>query len=150
MEGERRGDPERHDLTEWGGGEKYDESTSRWYHVMRGEVTGTSPGDSVEVWFEAGGLKSPSFTYQAVNESTNDVLILAAEDYSGASQFQPPNPAGGPSYLSFYQDPPWRRTASAADVYDVDARGRAAPTYLGVLSHYKAVVWYTGDDVDHA
>jgi hypothetical protein len=29
----------------------------------------------------------------------------------------------------------------------VDARGRVAPDALGVLSHYSAVVWYTGDDV---
>jgi hypothetical protein len=34
-----------------------------------------------------------------------------------------------------------------ADVYDVDAAGRRAPDALGVLSHYDAVVWYTGDDV---
>ena len=32
-------------------------------------------------------------------------------------------------------------------MYDVDARGRTAATKLGVLSHYDAVVWYTGDDV---
>jgi hypothetical protein len=31
-------------------------------------------------------------------------------------------------------------------VYDVDARGRTAPDHLGVLSHYDAVIWYTGDD----
>ena len=35
----------------------------------------------------------------------------------------------------------------AADVYDVDARGRTAPDPLGVLSHYKGVIWYTGDDI---
>jgi hypothetical protein len=29
----------------------------------------------------------------------------------------------------------------------VDAHGRTAPDALGVLSHYDAVVWYTGDDV---
>jgi zinc carboxypeptidase len=135
--------------SEWGvagsgDGEKFDESTSRWYHVMRGQVTGTSPGDSVEVWFEAGGVRSPSFTYQAVNESTNDVLILAAEDYTGASQYQPGGP--GPAYLSYYQDA-LAANGLTADVYDVDARGRVSPTYLGVLSHYNAVVWYTGDDV---
>ena len=28
----------------------------------------------------------------------------------------------------------------------MDAHGRTAPSYLGVLTHYKAVVWYTGDD----
>ena len=42
-----------------------------------------------------------------------------------------------------------RSTANgiAYDVYDVDANGRTAPDNLGVLSHYDAVIWYTGDDV---
>ena len=71
------------------------------------------------------------------------MLVLSAEDYTGASPDQPP---GGPFYLSYYAD------ALAAngvdfDVYDVDANGRTAPDNLGVLSHYDAVVWYTGDDV---
>ena len=35
---------------------------------MSGLVTGTEPGDSVEVWFEGGGETSESFTYQAVEE----------------------------------------------------------------------------------
>ena len=34
----------------------------------------------------------------------------------------------------------------AFDVYDVDAHGRTAPDALGVLNHYDAVVWYTGND----
>ena len=45
--------------TEWDGGEKYG-MTSTHYHQVRGVVTGTNPGDSVEVWFEGGGKKSPS------------------------------------------------------------------------------------------
>ena len=62
--------------------------------------------------------------------------VLAARDYTGGSQVLPPAPAGEPNYVSFYQD------ALAAnqigyDVYDVDDRGRTAPTYLGVLSHYR-------------
>ena len=108
-----------------------------------GEVTGTDPGDSVKVWFEGGGARSDSFTYDAVSDSGKRVLVLSAEDYTGASPDQPP---GGPFYLSYYAD------ALAAngvdfDVYDVDANGRTAPDNLGVLSHYDAVVWYTGDDV---
>ncbi len=39
------------------------------------------------------------------------------------------------------------RERQTADVYDVDANGRKAPDALGVLSHYKAVIWYTGDDI---
>ena len=34
-----------------------------------------------------------------------------------------------------------------ADVYDVDANNRTAPHHLGVLGHYDAVVWESGDDV---
>ncbi len=34
-----------------------------------------------------------------------------------------------------------------ADVYDVDAAGRLAPDALGVLSHYDAVIWETGNDL---
>ena len=138
------GDPTTHSAptSEWTGGERYGEGTSRWYRVMRGEVTGTSPGDRVEVWFTGGGKTSDSFAYEAVSESTNNVLVMAAEDYTGASPVQTP----GPHYLSFYTDA-LSANGIGFDVYDVDARGRTAPTYLGVLSHYKSVVWYTGDDI---
>lgn len=127
--------------SEWDGGDRYGAQTDVYYHVMSGEVTGTSPGDSVEVWFEGGGETSPSFTYQAAVESGNDVLILSAEDYTGAS----PGQAPGPHYLSYYEGA-LAANGLGYDIYDVDARGRKAPTMLGVLSHYDAVVWYTGDD----
>ena len=95
----------------------------------------------MKVWFVGGGATSDSFTYAAVEESDARVLVLAAEDYSGASPAQTP----GPHYLSYYTD---ALTANGADfdVYDVDARGRKAPDALGVLSHYDGVIWYTGDD----
>ena len=125
-------------------GERYGYSgTDRYYHVVRGVVTGTSVGDKVEVWFEGGGQTSDSFTYEAVVESNNPVLVMAAEDYTGAS---PPQPGPGPHYLGYYQQA-LAANGIDADVYDVDARGRQAPTSLGVLGHYKAVVWYTGDDL---
>ena len=129
--------------SEWTGGERYGPGTGTYFRVMSGTVTGTSPGDSVEVWFEGGGAVSDSFTYEVVSDSDRDVLLVAAEDYSGASPAQPPD---GPHHLSFYAD---ALTANgvAFDVYDVDANGRTAPDNLGVLSHYDGVVWYTGDDV---
>src|SRR4029450_9534806 len=37
--------------SEWQGGSRYNPA-SVYYHQMRGVVTGTDPGDSVEVWFE--------------------------------------------------------------------------------------------------
>ena len=74
------------------------------------------------------------------------MLVMAAEDYSGTGAQDPSTPATA--------SPPTRRTTRTRskangigyDVYDVDARGRTAPDPLGVLSHYKAVIWYTGND----
>ncbi len=127
--------------SEWEGGSTYNPA-SVYYHQMRGMVTGTDPGDSVEVWFEGGGQQSESFTYQAVSESGNRVLVVAAEDYTGASPVQAP----GPHFVAQYIDA-LAANGQAADVYDIDAAGRVAPDALGVLSHYDAVIVETGNDL---
>jgi murein tripeptide amidase MpaA len=134
------------DTTEWSDGQRYYQEAGEYYHRLRGQVTGTSPGDSVEVWFEqAGGAhrSSASFTYSAANESANKVLVVAAEDYSGPTPGDLGDP--GADYIDEYVA---ALTANgfSPDVYDIDARSRKAPHPLGVLSHYDAVVWYTGDD----
>ena len=128
---------------EWAGGQRYYTEPGAYYHKLRGTVTGTKPGDSVEVWFAQakGGERSSSFTYKAAVESTNPVLVMSAEDYTGPTPAQ----TGGPKYAQKYIDA-IQANGLGADLYDVDARGRRAPHPLGVLSHYKAVVWDTGDD----
>jgi murein tripeptide amidase MpaA len=129
---------------EWNGGEQYGPGTGTHYRVMAADVTGTTVGDQVEVWFEGGGAKSDSFTYEVVSDSGDRLLVVAAEDYTGAS------PASGgatqPLFLDFYTDA-LDAAGAQYDVYDVDANGRKAPDNLGVLSHYDAVIWYTGNDV---
>ncbi len=50
-------------------GEVYGAGNSEHYRVMRGVVSGTDPGDRVEVWFEADRKKSESFTYRAVRDT---------------------------------------------------------------------------------
>src|SRR5262249_24009920 len=76
-----------------------------------------------------------------------DVLILAAEDRTGMSTIfpYPSTSPDTPNYLSFYEDA-LKANGIAYDVYDVDAMGRTAPDHLGVLDHYKAVIWYRGND----
>jgi Zinc carboxypeptidase/Immune inhibitor A-like, MAM domain len=129
--------------SEWDGDETYGPGNDVYYHVVRGSVTGTSPGDSVKVWFTGGGATSDSFTYEVESDSGRRVLIVSAEDYTGASPVYANQ--SGPNHLSFYTD---ALTANgvAFDVYDVDAHGRTAPDALGVLNHYDAVAWYTGND----
>jgi hypothetical protein len=135
------GEEQTASTSEWEGGERFNPADV-YYHQVRGTVTGTDPGDEVEVWFEGGGERSESFTYEAVSETGNRVLVVAAEDYTGASPAQAP----GPHYLDYYLDA-LAANGVEADVYDVDARGRTAPDQLGVLSHYDGAIWYTGDDV---
>ncbi|HEY7619376.1 MAG TPA: M14 family metallopeptidase, partial [Solirubrobacteraceae bacterium] len=120
--------------TEFRGGSRYG-GPGVYYHVMRGDVTGTFPGDKVEVWFTARRASTEPFTYDAKNESNKKVLILSAEDYTGLS----PNTANvpGPAYLDYYKNA-LDDAGIGYDVYDVDALGRTAPTNLGVLSHYRA------------
>ena len=130
--------------SEWNGGERFGDLGDVYYRIMRGSVTGTSPGDIVKVWFEGGGSASDPFTYTARVESSNRVLVLAAEDYTGISPVY--KKTDGPNYLSYYVDA-LAANGISADVYDVDANARTAPSLLGVLSHYDAVIWYTGDDV---
>ena len=134
------------DTKEWRGGETY-KPADVYYHELRGTVRGADPGDTVKVWFEGDegrkAYRSDSFTYKQVSDTGRKVLVVAAEDYTGASPVQD---ATAPKYLSYYLDA-IRANGYQADVYDVDARGRTAPDSLGVLSHYDAVVWYTGDDI---
>jgi hypothetical protein len=131
---------------EFKGGAKYGDP-GVYYHRLRGQVTGTHTGDEVEVWFTAKKAKSDAFTYAVKNDSGNRVLILSAEDYTGnqAAAPSPGTPYPGPKYLDYYKTA-LGDAGIGYDVYDVDANGRTAPSLLGVLEHYKAVVWYTGDD----
>ena len=129
--------------SEWDGGSRFG-MTSTHYHQVRGTVTGTDPGDTVDVWFEGGGQRGGEFSYDAVSETGHRVLVVAAEDYTGASPAQPGVTA--PKYVDYYTDALAANDIDS-DVYDVDAQGRTAPDALGVLSHYDGVIWETGDNV---
>ncbi|MFI6298039.1 M14 family zinc carboxypeptidase [Nonomuraea sp. NPDC050790] len=128
---------------EWRGGERYGAGYNRYYHWMRGKITGTRPGDTVKVWFSSLGKKSDSFTYKVNSDIGGKVLVLAAEDVTGISPVQGVTEAKyADEYVKSLDE-----AGYSSDVYDVDKAGRKAPHPLGTLSHYKAVVWETGDDI---
>jgi hypothetical protein len=132
--------------SEWKGGERYGEP-GVYYHRLRAQIGGTDPGDKVKVWFEARKAKTKPFSYDVKSDSGNPVLLMVAEDYTGRSSVSSPTPYGSaPLYTGDYAAA-LNANGAKFDTYDVDAAGRTAPTQLGVLSHYKAVIWETGDDV---
>ena len=117
-----------------------------------------SQGDSVQVWFEEANASGTAAEVDAATTEQEGreerVLHLhGREEERTACSSSPPRttPAPrryrrpGPHYLSYYLNA-LAANGIGADVYDVDANGRKAPDALGVLSHYKAVIWYTGDD----
>ncbi|MBW9214448.1 immune inhibitor A [Mumia sp. zg.B53] len=135
-------------MREWRGGEKYGNENDKYYDEYRAEVKGQKPGDRVTVTFTGLNVKPlrgsrESFSYTVADDIGGDVLILAAEDYTGLS---PAQAVSSPKYVSAYADA-LNAAGYSTDVYDVDAAGRTAPHDLGVLSHYDAVVWETGDDL---
>jgi hypothetical protein len=137
------------DVHEWRGGKRYGDTNDKYYAELRGVVPKARPGDKVAVWFTArkgrAEIASAPFTYTVADHIGGDVLVLAAEDVTGVS---PANTDGATA--ARYADvhvAALRHAGYTADVYDLDTHGRKAPHPLGVLSHYKAVVWETGDDV---
>ncbi|NJP32600.1 M14 family metallopeptidase [Micromonospora thermarum] len=140
--------PKTVSVREWQGGERYGDTHDDYYAELRGTVTGTRPGDRVEVWFSgskpgAGKVTSDRFTYRVHDDIGGDVLVLAMEDVTGLS------PAQGVTTAKYADEMAAALTAAGrtSDVYDFDAMGRTAPHPLGVLSHYETVLWETGDDV---
>ena len=84
------------------------------------------------------------FTYRVHDDIGGDVLILAVEDVTGINPAQP-----GFTSAKYADEMAAALTAAGrtSDVYDFDTQGREPPHHLGVLSHYDAVLWETGDDI---
>ena len=134
--------------SEWRGGQRYGQP-GIYYHRLRARITGMKPGDKVRVWFTAprNRARTQPFEYTVKSDTNAPVLLMVAEDYTGRSSLISPTPYGtAPLYREDYEAA-LRAAGIKFDTYDVDANGRTAATNLGVLSHYRAVIWETGDDV---
>ncbi|WP_405391496.1 M14 family zinc carboxypeptidase [Streptomyces sp. NBC_01102] len=120
-------------LTAWKGGETYGGDDNLHFDEYRAEVEDAGAGDRVTVWFtgrtKAGArTASTPFTYTVADRPRGDTLVIAEEGatarhtaaYTGALA------ANG------------HRSA----LWDVAAQG--TPHALGVLSHFRTVLWYTG------
>jgi murein tripeptide amidase MpaA len=142
-------------VAEWQGGERYGFEGTDYYAEYRGAVSGAEPGDSVEVWFSGqtnakdlpkgqkpGKVESEHFTYELAQDTGNQVLVIANEDYTGYNPEEAPRNDGA-KYLDEYLAA-LEANGVDADVWDVDAQG--VPHDLGVLGHYDAGLWYLGDN----
>ncbi|MFI7700087.1 M14 family zinc carboxypeptidase [Nonomuraea sp. NPDC049480] len=134
-------------LSEWKGGKRYGGENDLYFAEYRSYVIGAKPGDKVEVWFEglkrgSGQASSSHFTYTLAKDSAAKVLVVANEDYTGLNPDYPPS-VTAPKYAAKYQQA-LKAAGYASETWDVDSQG--VPHHLGVLSHFKALVWELGDN----
>ncbi|AQZ65583.1 putative zinc-binding carboxypeptidase [[Actinomadura] parvosata subsp. kistnae] len=134
-------------VSEWKGGERYGGENDLYFAEYRGTVSGAKPGDKVEVWFTGwkagtGTVSSSRFTYTLAKNSKAKVLVLANEDYTGFNHGST-GTATAPKYTATYQQA-LKAAGYGSETWDVDAQG--VPHHLGVLSHFKGVVWELGDN----
>ncbi|HEU5159498.1 MAG TPA: M14 family zinc carboxypeptidase [Streptosporangiaceae bacterium] len=134
------------DVSEWRGGERFGDENDTYYAEYRGRIENQRPGDKVEVWFSgrkgAARVAGPHFTYTVRDQRGARVLVVADEDYTGVN---PTYPAGtnAPKYAQQYVDA-LRANGVRSLVWDMDKDG--VPHDLGVLGHFRGVVWYLGDN----
>lgn len=122
------------DLKAWKGGEVYGGEDNNWFDEYRAKVDGAKPGDKVEAWFTGRDpssgrhVSSEHFTYTVAERPRADVLVIAEE---GAKA----------QHAQAYVDA-LRANGRSAAVWDVATQG--VPHHLGVLSHFRTAVHYTG------
>ncbi|MFD9032429.1 M14 family zinc carboxypeptidase [Streptomyces sp. NPDC059567] len=122
-------------LEAWNGGETYGGEDNLYFDQYRAEVADAEPGDTVQVWFtartrEGKATSSTPFTYTVADRARGDVLVLAEEGGTDAARHTG-------AYVKALAD-----SGRKAAVWDVATQG--TPDALGVLSHFRTVVWSTG------
>ncbi|MEV5946619.1 M14 family zinc carboxypeptidase [Streptomyces sp. NPDC051993] len=124
------------DLEPWKGGTVFGGHDNIRFDQYRAKVEDADAGDKVEVWFTgrtAAGAKTSStpFTYTVADRPRADTLVLADEGGTAPAK-------NAALYTKALAD-----NGKKAAVWDVATQG--TPSALGVLSHFKNVIWYTGD-----
>ncbi|MFK4067791.1 M14 family zinc carboxypeptidase [Streptomyces sp. NPDC029674] len=132
------GRTQEEELRAWKGGETYGGEDNLHFDEYRAEVEDARAGDKVEVWFtgrnKKGRTESTHFTYTVAERPKANTLVVA-EEGATAGQTQ--------KYVDAV-----KANGRSATVWDVAKQG--VPHPLGVLSHFSAVVHYTGDPVPGA
>ena len=154
----------------WRGGERFGDLRGKYYQRVRAQIpadfvqpgTAQTPrplvvGDQVNVRVIAGSQQQ-RFSYRVASTGPADpaakrVLVVAAEDYTGLSPNKTPYDSA-PRYLDEHVAA-LEANGYAVETYDVDdpplgPGDEPAPKLvpdLGVLSHFDAVLYYTGDDL---
>ncbi|MFE9406155.1 M14 family zinc carboxypeptidase [Streptomyces sp. NPDC006530] len=123
------------ELEPWKGGKVFGGHDNIRFDQYRAKVEDADAGDQVQVWFTgrtATGQQTSStpFTYTVAERPKGDTLVLADEGGTAPAR-------NAALYTKALAD-----NGRKAAVWDVATQG--TPSALGVLSHFRNVLWYTG------
>ncbi|MGI9335217.1 MAG: M14 family zinc carboxypeptidase, partial [Gammaproteobacteria bacterium] len=131
------------------GSATFKKKVGRYYNDIQGEyydryeafIEGQREGDEVVYYVWRGRSLIGPFRYTVEKAAGADVLVVSAEDYLGTvpEYFD----KSGPNFLDYYTGA-LDAIGVSYETWDVEARG--VPPVDAVLSHFDAVIWYTGDD----
>ncbi|MBC2877189.1 MULTISPECIES: M14 family metallopeptidase [Streptomyces] len=121
----------------WKGGKRYGGHDNVRFDEYRGTVPGAREGARVEVWFtgrtaEGKATRSKPFTYTVWHRPEADTLVIA--DEGGTA----------PARHAVTYTEALSKAGRKGLIWDVARDGTPDP--LGVLSHFRTVLWYTGDN----
>lgn len=127
-------------------GKYYNDKRGVHYDRYVASIKGQQAGSSVRYSVHHRGEVLGPYTYVVEQATNSPVLIMAAEDYPGRfpDYSETEESTASLNYIDYYTSA-LDAAGIGYDIWDVDARG-AAPDAEAVLSHYKAVVWYSGRD----
>ena len=114
---------------------------------MSGRVRGTEPGDSVTGLVRGRRGKRVRATRSRTRRRSSRTTTCSSSRRGLHRRLARARERHGAATTSPSTRTPWRRTASATTSTTSTPTAATAATMLGVLSHYDAVVWYTGNDV---
>lgn len=109
-------------------GRRYNQTPGVYFSRYVATIPGQQAGDTVTYKINSGDKTIGPFTYSVIQTNDSPVLILAADS----------------NYLDYYTHS-LSNVGLDYDVWDAPVQA-AAPDYAGVLSHYKVVTWYSGDE----
>jgi hypothetical protein len=122
-------------------GERYNTEPGLFYSRYVATIDNPPAGEQVSYEVHAGQEVLGPFEYTVEDDEADPILVMAAEDYTGPTPSYPDTT--GPNYLDHYTDA-LDAGGYDYDVWDVDQQG--VPSAQDALSHYRTVLWYTGDD----
>jgi hypothetical protein len=110
-------------------GYRYNESPGVYFSRFVATIPGQKTGDKVTYEITIDGVTIGPFSYTVAQANVNPVLLMGNNS----------------NYLKYYKDSLDTKRIEH-DIWEIPVKANV-PDYPGILSHYKVIIWYSGDEI---